>query len=223
MAILEWDKTGERFYESGVSKVVLYTATSDGSNIYGKASPWNGVTSINESPDGADPNDLWADNIKYASLYSAETFGFTVEAYTYPEAWNECNGLKKYLGVYIAQQERANFGLCYRTEVGNDTATSSDDKYILHLIYGAMAQPSDRDYETINDSPDAIQFSWECTTTPVKLHTAVNDATLKPISTLTVSSSHPKIKDLEDILYGTVDDDGRLPQPDEVIALLTAG
>ena len=221
MAALVWDAPGQHWYETGVSKVALYVQNPDGS--YGEGVAWNGVTSINESPDGADPNDLWADNIKYASLYSAETFGFTIEAYTYPEAWNECNGLKKYLGVYIAQQERTNFGLCYRTEVGNDTATSSDDKYILHLIYGAMAQPSDRDYETINDSPDAIQFSWECTTTPVKLSTVVNDATLKPISTLTVSSSHPKIKDLEDILYGTVDEDGRLPQPDEVIALLTAG
>ena len=235
MAALVWDAPGQHWYETGVSKVALYVQNPDGS--YGEGVAWNGVTSVNESPDGADPNDLWADNIKYASLYSTETFGFTIEAYTYPDAWMQCDG--QYVfdgGLRLGQQQRKSFGLCYRTEMGNDTATEGDDKYTLHLIYGAMAQPSDRDYETINDSPDAIQFSWECTTNPVSISypsndTSVKGLTLKPTSQLIIpgllasssASTSTNLKVLLDCLYGTSSRAAKLPTPSQVLSILYSG
>lgn len=220
---LEWDKTGERYYETGVSHAVLYPINQTGE--YKPGVVWNGITSVNESPDGADPNELWADNMKYAVLYSAETFGFTIEAYTYPDEWAECDGSAVPTpGVSIGQQKRKGFGFCYRTEKGNDTNTESDDSYLLHLIYNCMAQPSDRDYETINDSPDAIQFSWECTTTPIPI------ANYKPTATIVVDSSKvdpTKLEDLEKALYGiaaagqTAAVDAYMPDPATVISMLS--
>lgn len=218
MSVLEWDKTGERYYENGVSKGVLYRINSNGEYKPGVA--WNGLTSVNESPDGADPNELWADNMKYAVLYSAETFGFTIEAYTYPEEWAACDGSAEPVsGVYIGQQKRQGFGFCYRTEIGNDTPTDTDDGYKLHLIYGCMAQPSDRDYETINDSPDAVQFSWECTTTPV------NVAGYKPTSTIVIDSTKvdaATLATLEEALYGTSGTDPYLPTPNQILTLMNS-
>ena len=225
MSKIVWDKSGERFYENGVSHGVIYPMESDGT--YGTGVAWNGLTSVNESPDGAEPNDLWADNIKYASLRSAETFGFTIEAYTYPEEFALCDGTASPVaGVYLGQQVRKPFGFCYRTEVGNDTTTDADDSYKLHIVYNATASPSDKDYETINDSPDAITFSWECDTTPVAV------TGYKPISTITVDSSKftdaaaTKLQLLESKLYGT-DGEGQaagtnpqLPDPNTVIGIL---
>ena len=226
MAKLVWDQTGKRYYETGVSQVVLYPANSAGNGTYTTGVAWNGVTSINESPDGADPNDLWADNIKYASLYSNETFGFTIEAYTYPDEWNSCMGRPNIAGAYVGQQKHLGFGLCYRTEIGNDTPTDGDDGYLLHIIYNAMAQPSDSDYETINDSPDAIQFSWECTTTPIDLGiTGIK----QPAATMTIDSrkfTKAKMTALEDILYGRDAASGvtpltpTLPTPSTIVSTL---
>ena len=215
MSKIEWDKTGERYYETGVSKGVLYPINAQGEYKPGVA--WNGLTSVNESPDGADPNELWADNMKYAVLYSAETFGFTIEAYTYPSEWAECDGSAEPVpGLLIGQQKRKGFGFCYRTEKGNGTATESDDGYLLHLIYNCMAQPSDRDYETINDSPDAIQFSWECTTTPIALEG------YKPTATIVIDSAKvnsASLASLEEALYGTNSADPYMPTPAQILTL----
>lgn len=216
MAILEWDKTGERYIESGVSKGVLYRINSDGEYKPGVA--WNGLTSVNESPDGADPNELWADNIKYAVLYSAETFGFTIEAFTYPPEFEACDGSAEPVsGVFIGQQKRQGFGFCYRTEIGNDTGNTDDDGYKLHLIYNCMAQPSDRDYETINDSPDAIQLSWECTTTPI------NVTGYKPTSTILLDSRKVDpafMTTIEEALYGTASSQPYMPTPNQILELM---
>lgn len=220
---LEWDKTGERLYETGVSCGVLYQIDQTGEYTPGVA--WNGLTSVSESPDGAEPNELWADNIKYAVLYSAETFGATIEAYTYPAEFEENDGsVELATGVHIGQQKRKPFGFCYRTEIGNDTATDSDDGYKLHLIYNATASPSDKDYETVNDSPDAITFSWEITTTPV------NVTGHKPTATVVIDSTKAdatKLAALEQILYGTPASGStaaippRMPLPDEIKTLMT--
>lgn len=220
---LEWDKTGERQYETGVSRGVLYQIDQTGEYTPGVA--WNGLTSVSEAPDGAEPNELWADNIKYAVLYSAETFGATIEAYTYPVEFEENDGsVELATGVHIGQQKRKPFGFCYRTEIGNDTATDSDDGYKLHLIYNATASPSDKDYETVNDSPDAITFSWEITTTPV------NVTGYKPTATVVIDSTKAdatKLAALEQILYGTPASGNtaaippRMPLPDEIKTLMT--
>lgn len=198
---LVWDQTGQRYYEMGVSKGVLYVQKSDGTYEDGVA--WNGLTSVTESPDGAEANDLWADNIKYASFRSVETFGGTIEAYTYPDEWAVCDGsAEPVTGVYLHNQKRTPFGFCFRTEVGNDTAGEDDDGYLLHIIWNATASPSDRDYETINDSPDAITFSWEFDTTPVAV------TGYKPTSHITINSTKldttgkTNLAALEDILYG---------------------
>ena len=218
MAKLVWDKTGEHFFETGVSKGVLYTQKPDGT--YNKGVVWNGLTAVTESPDGAEPNDLWADNIKYATLRSAETFGGTIEAYTYPDEFAQCDG--SYVpvsGVYVGQQARKAFGFCYRTEVGSDTMSfDSDEGYKLHIIYNATASPSEKSYETVNDSPDAITLSWEITTTPV----AVTGQ--KPTSTITIDSTKldtegkAALAKLEAKLYGDTEGDATLPTPDEVLA-----
>lgn len=218
---LSWDNSGERFYENGVDHVALYV--QDASGNYPKGVAWNGITGITESPDGAEATDLYADNIKYATMRSAETFGGTITAYTYPDEFGVCDGTatpEGLDGVYLGQQMRNAFGLAYRSQIGNDTATASDDGYKLHLIYGATASPSEKAFETINDSPDAIEFSWEFTTTPVAC------TGYKAVSTITIDSlkcDKSKLKALEDILFGTTDKDPRLPLPNEVLTTLKGG
>lgn len=213
---LEWDKTGSRYYENGVDHGVLYPQKDDGT--YDTGVVWNGLTGVTESPDGAEANDLWADNIKYASMRSAETFGATIEAYTYPTEFAECDGTAEPVdGVRIGQQKRKPFGFCFRTNVGNDTASESDDGYKIHIIYNATASPSERAYETINDSPDAITFSWEITTTPVAVQG------YKPVSTIVIDSSKidsAKLTTLENKLYGTADTQPTLPDPTALLTLL---
>ena len=198
MYAIEWDKIGEHFYEAGVDHGVLYPAATDGTYPTGVA--WNGLTSVSESPSGADANKQWADNINYLTLYGAEEFGATVEAFTYPDEFAECDGSASLVtGVQIGQQPRRGFGLSYRTKVGNDTV-GQDLAFKLHLIYGCRASPSDRGYETLNDSPEPITFSWEITTTPVEV------PGLKPTACITIDSTKvdsDKLTDLEEILYGT--------------------
>ena len=219
MSKLVWDKTGERYYETGVKNGVLYIPTE---GVYSKGVAWNGLTAVTESPSGAEATALYADDMKYLSLYSAEEFGATIEAYTYPDEFAQCDGSAELAkGVSIGQQTRKTFGLCYRTTVGNDT-DGNDYGYKLHMIYGCMASPSEKAYATINDSPDAITFSWEVTTTPVNVTGA------KPTASITIDSTKAdptKLAALEDILYGKDGEPGnepRLPLPDEIKTLMTA-
>lgn len=215
---LVWDQIGERHYETGVDHGVLYRAAAGGGYEDGVA--WNGLVTVTESPSGAEATPTYADNIKYLNLISAEEFGGTIEAYTYPDEFGECDGsVEPQPGVAIGQQGRRLFGLAYRTQKGNDTE-GTDFGYKIHLIYGAQAAPSEKAYGTINDSPEAITFSWEITTSPV----AVTGH--KPTAILTVDSTEvdaAKLANLEEILYGTAVDDPRLPLPDEVIAIFGAG
>ena len=218
MSKIVWDATGEHFYEAGVNHGVLYVQKSDGTSDSGVA--WNGLTAVTESPDGAEPTDLWADNIKYATLRSAETFGGTIEAYTFPAEFNECDGTAVPTeGVYIGQQARTPFGLCYRTEIGSDTyAADSDAAYKLHLIYNATASPSEKNYETINDSPDAITLSWEFDTTPVPVNG------YKPMSTIVIDSRYAdstKLATLMGLLYGGDNTEPTLPDPATVISTMS--
>lgn len=226
MSRIVWDKTGERLYETGVEKGVLYTFDN---GEYAKGVPWNGLTGVTESPSGAEPTALWADNIKYLNLMSTEEFGATIEAYMYPDGFKKCNGESEIAkGVSIGQQKRSMFGMAYTTRLGNDT-DGSDHGYKIHLIYGAMASPSEKGYETINDSPDAITFSWEISTTPVEVTTG----SFKPTASVTIDSTKvdaDELKKLEDILYGTNAGSGsesakepRLPLPDELATIFTAG
>lgn len=214
---LVWDKAGQRYYENGVDHCALYLQNSDGSYKNGVA--WNGITGITESPDGAEATDLYADNMKYASMRSAETFGGTIEAYMYPEEFGECDGTvtpEGTKGLYLGQQTRTAFGLAYRTNIGNDTISNSDDGYKLHLVYGCTASPSEKAYETINDSPDAITFSWEFDTTPVAVEG------YKSLSTITIDSlTAPKaaLAALEKKLFGDATTDPTLPLPAEVIQI----
>lgn len=220
MARLVWDQTGDRLYETGVDRGVLYT---NGTSTYDKGVAWNGLTGVTESPSGAEATDLYADNIKYLSMRSAETFGATIEAYTYPDEFAECDGSASLAtGVTIGQQSRKTFGLCYRTQIGNDVDLN-DHGYKLHLIYGCSASPSEKAYATINDSPEAITFSWELTTTPV------NVTGFKPTACIIIDSTKADpecLTALENILYGT-DAGGstspRLPLPDEVKTIMTPG
>lgn len=197
-ARIEWDKTGERFYETGVSHGVFYPKTNEGTYTPGVA--WNGLTNVTESPSGAEPTALWADNMKYLELRSAEEFGFTIEAYTYPDEFAACNGqVELATGVKAGGQPRKPFGLCYRTELGNDI-DYEEHGYTLHLVYGATVSPSEKAYNTINDSPEAITFSWEATTTPL-----VVEGLVKPVAELEIDSTKvaaEKLKALEAILYG---------------------
>lgn len=219
MSVLTWDNTGEKFFETGVDHGVLYPWNST-QNAYGNGVVWNGLTGVTNSPDGAEPTDLWADNIKYATLRSAETFGATIEAYTYPDEFAECDGsATPKTGVHIGQQTRKNFGFSYRTKVGSDTDTDAS-MYKIHVIYNATASPSERAYETVNDSPDAITFSWEITTTPV------NITGYKPTSEIVIDVwklSNADKKALEDKLYGTASTEATLPDPDDLISLISGG
>lgn len=223
-AKIKWDAVGEHLFETGVKNGVLYRQNVSG--VYDEGYAWNGLISISESPSGAEATPLYADDIKYLNLMSAEDFGATIEAYTYPDAFAECDGSASIAeGVTIGQQARKPFGLCYRTTIGNDT-DGNDHGYKLHIIYGCLASPSERSYSTINDSPEAITFSWEIKTTPV----AVTGA--KPTACLTIDSTKvepSKLSALEEILYGkdpTSEGAGdgvapRLPLPDEIKTLLT--
>ena len=220
MAAITWDGTGERLYETGVDHGVLYVYNSDTSK-YDTAAAWNGLTAVTESPSGAEPTALWADNIKYANMTSAEEFGGTIEAYTYPDEFMACDGSAELAdGVYVGQQERKTFGLSYRTVVGNDTEGNAHG-YKLHLLYGCLASPSEKAYSTISDSPEAITFSWEFTTT------AVNVTGMKATACITIDSTKCEpdgLAALEDALYGTGDDGTPyLPMPDEVKTLVGTG
>lgn len=219
---LKWDQTGEKFYETGTDRGVLYPQ-KDGKYPLGVA--WNGLTGVTESPSGAEDNALYADNIKYLNLRSAEDFGGTIECYYYPDEWKQCNGeASPVKGVTIGQQSRNTFGFSYRSKIGNDTV-GEDFGYKIHLWYGCSASVSERAYQTVNESPDAITFSYEVTTTPVPVSVkGPNGEEFKPTACLIVDStgvSKEKLSALEDILYGTEDEEAILPMPDEVIELLT--
>ena len=217
MAKIVWDAIGDHIFETGVRNGVLYLKDAEGTYNTGVA--WNGLTSVSESPEGAEVTDLYADDIKYLSLMSAENFKATIEAYTYPVEFEECDGSATIAkGVVIGQQSRKPFGLCYRTSIGNDT-DGNEHGYKLHIVYGCQASPSEKQYSTINDSPDAVTFSWEVSTTPV------NVTGKKPASTLIIDSTKAdksKLTALEAILYGSEAEDPRLPLPDEIATLMTS-
>ena len=219
MSKMVWDQTGERIYETGTKNGVLYVR--DAAGTYPKGVAWNGLTAVTESPSGAEATPLYADDIKYLNLLSTEEFGATIEAYTYPDEFAECDGSASLAdGVYIGQQARKTFGMSYRTIVGNDV-DNNDHGYKLHLIYGALAAPSEKAYATVNDSPEAVTFSWEITTTPVEVKGH------KPTATVTIDSTKvdaSKLAELEAILYGSESEEARLPLPDEIAELFgTAG
>lgn len=230
MAKLEWDKTGERLFETGTKNGVLYVydaaQTGAGQHVYSPGIAWNGLTGVTESPSGAEATALYADDIKYLNLYSAEELGATINAYTYPDEFAVCDGsaaitIGSAAPMAIGQQARKTFGLCYRTALGNDT-DGQDHGYKLHLLYGCKASPSERSYETINDSPSAITFSWTITTTPVAC--TINNVQYKPTALITIDSTKctaAGLAALEDALYGTSSADPYLPLPDEVYALLS--
>lgn len=220
---IQWDQVGERIFETGLDRGVLYVSKDE--TPYAKGVPFNGLTEMTEKPSGAEATDLFADNIKYASLRAAETFGATMGAYTYPDEFAECDGsVEPAKGVFLGQQMRKAFGLSYRTMVGDDQHEAADKGYKLHLLYGMTASPSERAYNTINDSPDATTFSWELTSNPVPVQGH------KPVSCLTIDSTKvkpEKLQQLEEILYGKAAGpsgepaavEARLPMPDEVIEL----
>ena len=216
MAKLIWDKIGERFFETGVNKGVLYPQES---GAYPKGVAWNGLTAVTESPSGAEATPLYADNIKYLNLMSNEEFGATVEAYTYPDEFAACNGEATLSeGVVIGQQKRSPFGMSYQTKIGNDV--DNELGYKIHIIYNALAAPSEKAYQTVNDSPEAITFSWELTTTPVEVEG------MKPTACVTIDSTKvdkDKLAAFEAILYGSEDTEARLPLPNGVAELLSTG
>lgn len=216
MSKIVWDAVGEHIFETGVRNGVLYLKDAQGAYNTGVA--WNGLTSVSESPEGAEATDLYADDVKYLTLMSAENFKATIEAYTYPPEFEECDGSASIAtGVVIGQQTRKPFGLCYRTSIGNDT-DGNEHGYKLHIVYGCQASPSEKQYSTINDSPEAITFSWEVNTTPV------NVTGKKPTATLIIDSTKvdkAKLTALEDILYGAESTEPRLPLPDEIATLMT--
>ena len=216
MSKIVWDAVGEHTFETGVRNGVLYLKDAQGAYNTGVA--WNGLTSVSESPEGAEATDLYADDIKYLTLMSAENFKATIEAYTYPVEFEECDGSATIAkGVVIGQQSRKPFGLCYRTAIGNDT-DGNEHGYKLHIVYGCQASPSEKQYSTINDSPEAITFSWEVSTTPV------NVTGKKPTATLIIDSTKAdkaKLTALEAILYGSESTEPRLPLPDEIATLMT--
>ena len=218
MSKIVWDQTGERLYETGVKRGVLYVQDTGGT--YPKGVAWNGLTAVTESPSGAEATPLYADDIKYLNLISTEELGGTIEAYTYPDEFAECDGSASIAtGVYIGQQSRKTFGMCYTTTVGNDVDNNAHG-YKLHLIYGALASPSEKAYSTINDSPEAITFSWEFSTTPV------NVTGFKPTANIVIDSTKAtpeKLAALEKILYGDTEVEPRLPLPNEVAQVMGEG
>lgn len=213
MAVLTWDQTGEKLYETGVQKGVLYPM--DGA-VYGKGVAWNGLTAVNETPSGAESTKLYADDIKYLDIRSAEEFGATIEAYSSPEEFDACDGTAELAGgVNIGQQNRKGFGFCYRSTIGNDTEYNNYG-YKLHIIYGLTASPSERSYSTVNDSPEAATLSWEVSSTPV------NVAGFKPTSIVTINSKKinaEALKEIEDALYGTAEAEAKILLPDEIKAI----
>jgi len=217
MSALTWDNTGERFYETGVDRGVLYVIQN---GTYQTGMAWNGLSSVSESPSGGEASAIYADNIKYLNLISTEEFGASVEAYTYPEEFAACDGSAEIAtGVIIGQQTRLHFGLCYRTIIGNDVE-SNDYGYKIHIVYDCLASPSEKGYSTVNDSPEAITFSWEISTTPI------NVEGYKAIANLLIDSTKvdaDKLAALEEILYGSETTEPRLPLPDEIIELLSNG
>lgn len=221
MPKLTWDGVGTRFYEMGTKQGVLYPYDAK-QKKYTTGVAWNGLTAFTESPSGAEATDLWADDIKYGSMRSAEDFGFTIEAYTYPEEWAACDGSAAPVeGVYVGQQTRSMFGFSCVTTLGNDVSPN-DAGYKLHLVWGATASPAEKAYTTVNDSPDAITFSWECETNPVAFTTI---ADLKPTASITIDSTKvnaTKLAELEKKLYGSAEPDVQptLPSPDEVLTIL---
>ena len=215
MAKLVWNEAGKRLYETGVDRGVLYVY--DGNGRYQKGVVWNGLVSVNESPSGAEATPLYAGNVKYVELMSNEEFGASIEAYTYPEEFEQCDGSAELAdGITIGQQPRKSFGLCYRTKIGNDTA-GDEHGYKIHLIYGAKAAPTEKSYTTINDSPEAITFSWEITTTPIEV------AGYKPTATLTIDSTKvtpTALTAIETKLYGDTTGEATLPTPAEILTLI---
>lgn len=213
MSRITWDDIGSRFYETGVKKTVLYPMTN---GAYTKGVPWNGVTAVNENPSGAEITPLYADDIKYLNLVSSEDYKSTIEAYTYPDEFAECDGSAEIAtGVSIGQQKRKPFGLSYVTTLGNDT-DGTDYGYKIHLVYGATAAPSDKSHGTVNESPEAVTFSWEVSTTPIDV------PGFKPTATVTINSSKvtaSQLSAIEDILYGTAQNEPRLPLPAELISI----
>lgn len=213
---LKWDIDGTREFESGVSQVALFPMSSDGT--YGNGVAWSGVTGIDESPSGADVTDLYADDIKYASLRSAEKFDFTISAYDYPDEWAECDGSAEAApGVYLGQQNRKAFGLVYKTKIGDDTHPGMDKGYKLHIIYNSTASPSSRSYATINENPDAITFSWSASSTPARV------TGYKNVSTITIDSTkttEAKMTSICEKVYGNDSNYAQLPDPDTIIGLL---
>ncbi len=216
MAKLEFNSVGSRLFETGVKKGVLYVMGDNGK--YGNGVVWNGLTAVTEKPSGAEPTNLYADDVKYVVLYGAEEFEATIEAYTYPEEFEQCDGSATLVeGANVGQQSRKTFGFCYTTSLGNDVK-GQDFGYKIHIIYGCIAKPSEKSYSTINDSPEAVTFSWDISTVPVP----VSD--MKPTATVVVDStrvSPTNLKKLEDKLYGTVSEEATLPTPDEIKTLLT--
>ena len=212
---LVWDKTGERFYETGVKNCALYVQDSTGA--YPKGVAWNGITAITESPSGAEASPIYADDIKYLNLISAEEFGATIEAYTYPDEFAQCDGSAEIAtGITIGQQVRKAFGIAYKTTLGNDI-DGNEFGYKLHIIYGCKAAPSEKAYATINDSPETITFSWEISTTPVNIEG------FKPTANITIDSTKieaNKLAALEAVLFGSNDTEARLPLPDEIITII---
>lgn len=218
MAKLVWDEIGKRLYELGVKRPVLYKPNTEGKYVDGVA--WNGFTSVNQNPSGAESTPLFANDSKYLSLTSSEEFGATIEAYTYPKEFAECDGSAELIkGVRVGQQSRKPFGLSYVTTLGNDLL-KEEYGYVIHLVYGCMAAPSSRQYETINKDPEAMKLSWELTTTPVAVEGKRPTAHLEIVST---DLEKDKLKKLEDILYGTESEAARMPLPDEIKSILATG
>lgn len=219
MSKIVWDQTGDRIYETGCDHGVIYPMVN---NAYPKGYAWNGLSQVDEKPTGGEANDIYADNIKYLSLMSAEQLDIAIQAYTYPDEFSECDGSREVVGgVNVGQQTRKTFGFCYRTIVGND-AEGNDHGYKLHLVYNIKVSPSQRTYQTVNDNPEAISFSWEGKTTPVVLETvdSTTNKPYKPTASITIDSTQAdadKLEALEAILYGTENVDARLPLPDDVL------
>lgn len=235
MALMKWDETGDRKYQTGTDRGVLYSHNDDGSygvatsgqTTTGYAVPWNGLTGVTQSPSGAEANPIYADNIKYLNLYSAEEFAATITAYTYPDEFAECDGSAELdhttiPGVYVGQQRRKSFGFSYRNIIGNDV-NGNDYGYEINLIYGCMASPSEKAHSTVNDSPEAVELSWELTTTPESFEGHTGYEGLKPTSIITIDSTKvdsTKLSKLEAVLYD--DAAGRLPRPWEISGIMNA-